>query len=449
VPILNRGSSITRMKRYRSSQRGQSAIFATLSLVLSMGLIGMVVDVGWAYFTRIAAKTAAEAAASAATVAASSETGFTCGLNVPCFANDTACPATPTSPPSDIIQTGCLYAKQNGYVNSGRQTVVYRAATDSSPVTGVSPAYSVSFTVSESVPQLFSAVLGKQWATVSARATSGIFLMPQGACIYSLEPTGTDGVWGNGAMTVSSSCGIYVNSTNSIAMEAKGGAVFNASVIRIAGNYSTSGGGTISPAPSVNQTPVNDPLGYLPWPTPPDPTCDSTGITGAASLTVQSDGWYVICGDISLNGNQIQTYGAGKYYIKNGGISWLNGTASGNGVTFFLSSTGYEGVNVAGSMTTQLAAPSSGPYRGVLFFQDRAVPSTAADSQFLGGTSQTLNGSLYFSTTNIKYSGGNATSSNYTGLIGRTIEFKGNSYFTADTGGLYTGLGLPRLGLIE
>jgi hypothetical protein len=432
----------------RNKTRGQAAVFATMSLVVTFGLIGMVVDIGWAYWRKIALRTAAESAAVASAMAASSQTGFTCGLTVPCPAQ-TACPALPTTPPSDVMQNGCLYAAKNGFRNSGRQTVTYTAVTDASPVAGVDPAYAVSFTVSESLPQLFSAVMGHGWAHVSARATAGVFLMPQGACIYSLEATGTDGVWGNGAMTVQSSCGIYVNSTNAVAMEAKGGAMFNASIIKIAGNYSTSGGGSIAPAPAINQTPVADPFLAVPWPTPPDMTCDSTGISGAANVTVQSDGWYVICGDVTLNGNQTQTWGAGKYYIKDGGITWLNGTVNGNGVTFFMSSTGYEGVNVAGSVTTNLAAPSSGTYRGILFFQDRAVPTSGADSQFLGGSHQTLNGSLYFKTTNIKYSGGDSTKSNYTGLVGRTIEFKGSSYFTADTGGLFTGLGLPRLGIIE
>src|SRR5688572_21085727 len=164
----------------RNGERGQAVILATLSLILSLGIVGFVVDIGWGYFRKIAVRTAAQAAATAAAVAASTQTGFTCGLNVPCPA-ETACPATPSSPPSDYMQAGCLYAKQNGFVNSGRQYVTYEANTTS--YLGMSPAYRVSFTVTEDLPQLFSSVLGHRWARVASKATSGIFLQPQGACI--------------------------------------------------------------------------------------------------------------------------------------------------------------------------------------------------------------------------------------------------------------------------
>src|SRR2546427_402181 len=100
----------------RRKTRGQAAIFATLSLLVSLGTVGLVVDVGWGYFRKQAAKTAADSAATAAVmaaVAATTSVGYTCGLTVSCV-TDTACPASPTTPPSDALQSGCLYAKQNG-----------------------------------------------------------------------------------------------------------------------------------------------------------------------------------------------------------------------------------------------------------------------------------------------------------------------------------------------
>src|SRR5262245_56468764 len=99
--------------------RGQAAILATLGLVTTLGSVSLVMDMGWAYYRKTNAMVAAEAAAIGAATAASVQTGFTCGLNVTCTESYTACPASPTSPPSDYLQSGCLYAKTNGFVNSG------------------------------------------------------------------------------------------------------------------------------------------------------------------------------------------------------------------------------------------------------------------------------------------------------------------------------------------
>src|ERR1043166_6659094 len=105
----------------RKRTRGQAALFATMSLVACLGMIGLVVDSGWGYFRKNAAKAAAQSAASSAVMsalAATTSVGYTCVLTVPC-GTSTDCPAAPTAPPSDALQTGCLYAKSNGFVNTG------------------------------------------------------------------------------------------------------------------------------------------------------------------------------------------------------------------------------------------------------------------------------------------------------------------------------------------
>src|SRR5215813_10084383 len=99
----------------RKGQRGQTIILTTMTLMVSFGLLGFVVDIGWAYFKRTSARTAAEAAATAAVVYASTAPNWTCGTTVACATTSTACPASPTTPPSDALQSGCLYAKQNGF----------------------------------------------------------------------------------------------------------------------------------------------------------------------------------------------------------------------------------------------------------------------------------------------------------------------------------------------
>src|SRR5277367_5880634 len=98
---------------------------ATMSLFMLFGIMGLAIDLGWSYYRKQVAQTAADAAALAAAVVAENSSGtnvITCGsYNVVCQAI-TACP-TITGSASNNIQNGCMYAKANGFVNSGTQTV--------------------------------------------------------------------------------------------------------------------------------------------------------------------------------------------------------------------------------------------------------------------------------------------------------------------------------------
>jgi hypothetical protein len=141
-----------------------------------------------------------------------------------------------------------------------------------------------------------------------------------------------------------------------------------------------------------------------------------------------------------------------RQVIENGGIVWNNGTVTGSGVTFFLTAnptSQYGGVSISGNDNVTLSAPTSGPYHGILFYQDRSIPSTGVTSTFEGGSGMALTGSLYFPTTAITYTGGSSTAPTTTGLVADTITFKGNSYFATDPNGAKTGLGLPTIGMLE
>ena len=60
-----------------------------------------------------------------------------------------------------------------------------------------------------------------------------------------------------------------------------------------------------------------------------------------------------------------------------------------------------------------------------------------------------MNGSRYFPTTNIAYSGGASTASTYTPLVAWDIAFQGTSYFALEPNGAHTGLNVPKVGLIQ
>jgi hypothetical protein len=115
-------------------------------------------------------------------------------------------------------------------------------------------------------------------------------------------------------------------------------------------------------------------------------------------------------------------------------------------VTFYLTGT-FSSISVNGNMDVLLNAPPTGALRGMLFFLDRS--KTLSSITFNGGSNMLLNGSLYFPTSDIKYSGGNATANEYTALIGQHITFIGNSFFKADIAGGFNGLGAPTINLLE
>jgi Flp pilus assembly protein TadG len=97
---------------------------ATLSLFTLFGIIGLAVDLGWSYYRKQVAQTAADAAALAAAVVAENNAGtntITCGSNNVVCQAAAACPTNGAT--GNNILSGCLYAKANGFTNSGNQTV--------------------------------------------------------------------------------------------------------------------------------------------------------------------------------------------------------------------------------------------------------------------------------------------------------------------------------------
>ena len=317
--------------------RGQAVIFISLSLVPMLGILGLIVDIGWAYWRREAARTAAQSAAVAAAMIASRAANFNCGSGVSCAAPDTACPVNP-SPATSAFMAGCLYARQNGFTATGRQNVVYQANTSSPPVAGITPAYWVSYTVSETIPTLFSAVLGQNWMQIKSRGTAAVFAQPTGACIYALDPAASGAVATVGTADVYASCGVYDNSNASDALTAKGNSVIDATPAKItlSGGYDLNGHPTVTPAPLTYQPPTADPFASVPAPTVPSGRCDSTGITGG-TVSMPADHICVVCGGgISASGNPNITLSPGLYILKGGSIDLHNGSLTGTGVTIYM-----------------------------------------------------------------------------------------------------------------
>jgi len=413
-----------------------------LSLGATLGLIGLVVDIGWAHWRKEACRSAAHSAALAAAIAAKDFGG--CNIaGVRCQA-ETACPVSPANETN--IDAGCRYYKQNGFVNQNRQFVRMAAGMGTPPFNGVVSDYWVSATVSEEIPQLFSWVLGNPLARVSARVSAAVYKPPSGACIYALAPAGT-GLSVTGSVTVHSGCGIYVNSSDpTSAMTGGGSAVLTASTIKIVGGFNNNGGASVTPAPTTGATATFDPLARVPQPAVPN-RCDSFGLSENSVIMMPADRIYVVCGGFNINSNRRVTIPAGTYVMKEGAIDWKNGNIASTGeVTFYLTGT-FSAISINGNMSTDLSAPTSGALQGMLFFQDRSHSINTVN--FNGGSAMHMNGTLYFPTSAVSYSGGSSTLANYVGIVASAVSFPGTTYLEGDGTGFYTGIGLPSVGLVE
>lgn len=153
-------------------------------------------------------------------------------------------------------------------------------------------------------------------------------------------------------------------------------------------------------------------------------------ISGNNTVTLQPGTYF---GGIAITGNANVTFSPGTYILAGGGLSVTgNSTLSGSGATFYntqASGYAYSAINLSGNETANLSAPTSGALEGILFFQDRSVPTGSAGSVIVGNSSSTFDGVVYFPTTSLTYTG-NSSATGYTFLIADTIGATGNASMT-------------------
>src|ERR1700744_3778981 len=94
-------------KRPERRNRGQAAIFMTMSLTVLLGVIGLVVDFGWAYWRKEAANTAATSPASAAISAGATATSCGSGTGHWNCTSSYSCAASPALPAASNLDNGC------------------------------------------------------------------------------------------------------------------------------------------------------------------------------------------------------------------------------------------------------------------------------------------------------------------------------------------------------
>jgi len=413
----------------------------TLSLTVILGMLGLAVDLGWAYYRQQACQAAADAAAIAAVRAAVTSAPTPTCSNAAVFCGAaTNCPATAPGTPSTSFDNACMLASANGFTTSGIHTVSVQAGASSSAptVSGPSTGYWAVVRVNETLPSLFGAAFARGGFSPGAIATAGaIAAAGAGSCVYILDPSAQDAFEAANGASVQLGCGIFVDSNNSTAaMLVTGGASITAPTIDVVGAFVKNNGGSTSVAPSTGAASVADPFASLPSPTPAG-SCASGNFTAwQATPYTPAPGTY--CGFSVGNGMALQM-SPGTYIINGGTFSIQGGstvTASG-GVLIYL--TGGATVNIANGSSVTLSAQTSGAYQGVLFYQDRTMASPGA-STFAGGATMNLTGSLYLPHATLDINNGSGTAGSTMALVVDMVNFQGGAHLLADAGGTKTGL---------
>ncbi len=411
--------------------RGQMVALTAVVFPVLLGFMGLALDAGLIYHVKRRMQAAADAGAlgGAREIWRQNSSRVTSGAK-----NDTAL---------------------NGF-SDANATITVNNPPSSGPHTGDSKFVEV--IISQEVPTVFLRIVDAQQALVKARAVAGLVDAASG-CVWVLDPTQRGALTVQGTSTLSSGCPVTVNSNDSQAITLNGGGCLESPQIGVAGGYTVNGGVCNPPPPTTGTPPALDPLEYLVPPTIPNlpllgtnlritdlvpplfPGSYDGGISISGGDVNFTGGTYVLNGGITISGGTV-VFGPGLYILNGGGMT-INGNAvvSGNGVTFYNTWSagapgGWGDFNIAGTASVNLKAPSSGDYKGMLFWNDKNAPYRPNGSTINGGSNSSFEGVLYFPSTNLTFSG-TSTNADWTMLIAETLTVSGNTvvqsnYSTSD-----------------
>ncbi|MGH9414060.1 MAG: DUF192 domain-containing protein [Terriglobales bacterium] len=401
---LNHAGSVRRRRR----QSGQTMVLVVLALAVLLGIAGLGADVGVARVEQ----TRLQAVADAAAIAGAS--------NIPS---------------NNVLAGAQSAATLNGFSSgSGGDTLTVNHPPRSGPHAG-DAAY-IEVIASRQQPTFFANVFGIASLTPSARAVA--HLGNGAGCIYVLDPYAADALQLNGSFDIQMQCALYIDSDSSIALLANGSGTLSASAIGVAGGALINGSISVQPSLTEGMIPLNDPLASLPVPSASG-SCSTTTIVNGTGDATLNPGLY--CAPLIINGSPTVTFNPGVYFLQAGIIMNGSPTLLGAGVTLYNSAGAF---TLNGSAATELSAPTTGPYAGILVFQARSnlLPLT------INGNQSVLNGAVYAPTARIVDNGSLSGSSSYSIFVGGTVTINGSADFNDDFSSLPGGSPIKAAALV-
>jgi Flp pilus assembly protein TadG len=331
-----------------------------------------------------------------------------------------------------VLQSGSVStAVTRDLTHNNRITLAGAPTIENAPTTGAfagnARAVRVVLRANRTVP--FMSFFTGSTMAVEVEATAAA--VPDGTyCVVSLENTSATGVSFGGNTTTDLGCGVATNSTGPAAISVNGSPTVMASPIAAVGGVppaSRFGTGSVTLPYSPPQP---DPFAGLPSadiPSSVSSPCPSVSVNPNNTTTL-SPGCFSgmdIKGTVTLN--------PGVYYINGSTLSFgSQAHVTGTGVTFILTSTSaatspssIAQIDMNGGAELNLTAPSSGTYSGVLVYQHRNAPLT--NQHINGNSTSRIDGAFYMPSTEITFNGNAGMAVQCLRLVGRRVNFSGNS----------------------
>lgn len=264
---------------------------------------------------------------------------------------------------------------------------------------------------------LLAGVLGHDQVDVSVEAIAW-YEPAVPICVMALNPTMTAAIELSGSSKLhANGCVIQVNSSASTAVRIGNASHVTSLRTLVAGGTS---GSNYTPRPETGSPVIPDPLKALP--APPVGGCSHTNRTASGTITLQPG---VYCGGLTIGNNAKVTLASGTYVMDNGPLS-AGGTASLKGDGVFIYLRGPNGrLDLGGSPSLTLSAPTSGTHAGILIYADRGQPGLTHDLS--GSSGMKLDGTMYVPAGRVAYNG--SSSAAITAMIADSFSFGGSSDF--------------------
>jgi Flp pilus assembly protein TadG len=378
--------------------RGNTAVFFALSLPMLVGFVGLGTETGYWYWKHRQLQEAADIAAYSGAIKL----------------RDTGSRAL-------AEETARGDAALHGYEQALGALEVHTP-----PSAGAfQNSRSVEVKITQTEPRFFSGLISNEPVIVRVRAV-GTYSENATACALALDKTAP------GAITVSGSADVtFAGCTVTSDSIADNSVVLGGSA-KLTTPCLTAVGG-IDIGATLDLTSCTHPKEYAPYVRDPyadlaPPSTAGTCKNVPNKATTLEPGRY--CGGFTLSGNVTLQPGT---YIIDGGTFKINANSNvtGNGVTFYM--TGNADMQFNGTAHIDFGAPTTGTYKGMLFFGDRN--NTNVTHKFNGTADSALKGTLYFAKQSIEILGDFTGSNGCTQIVSRTIKFSGNTSYSADCTG--------------
>jgi Putative Flp pilus-assembly TadE/G-like len=222
-----------------------------------------------------------------------------------------------------------------------------------------------------------------------------------------------------GAQYLAEGCVLHSNSSSSLSLVVDNNAAVQA------GGYCASGKAsvpsTLTPPARSYCEPIEDPFRNLTAPMAGSCVATNLEVTPKQTVTL-NPGTY--CGGLTIKGTA--TLNPGVYIISGLLTVTSQATIKGAGVTFYLTGA-TAGFTLQAGATIDLSAPTSGPYGGILFFQDR-LANPGFVNLFAGNSDTKVFGSIYAPTQKVRVAGTSGVSQDvpFLPIIADQIEITGN-----------------------